>query len=183
MRPFSKIFGKPHHRIVVGSRQGKQKNFRAFAKTPPFHRCSGEQRAEHAAAIAILVEQASISANQSRRGKRQFFRASFYHGAKIRNSAVFAPRGKLVGECLPQTLLCALAGEKTENSFCYFPKSCPMGEVESFFTPNAKKFLLFPEKFSNERGREISPPKVEKSCPIGGVRGKILRPKSEKIQQ
>ena len=36
----------------------------------PFHRCSGEQRAEHAAAIAILVEQASISANQSRRGKR-----------------------------------------------------------------------------------------------------------------
>ena len=55
----------------------------------------------------------------------------------------FAPRGKLVGECLPQTLLCALAGEKTENSFCYFPKSCPMG----------------------------------------GVRGKFLRPKSEKIQQ
>ena len=35
--------------------------------TSPFHRCSGEQRAEHAAAIAILVEQASISANQSRR--------------------------------------------------------------------------------------------------------------------
>ena len=35
-------------------------------------------------------------------------RASFYHGAKIRNSAVFAPRGKLVGECLPQTLLCSL---------------------------------------------------------------------------
>jgi len=70
LRPFSKIFGKPHRRIVVGSRQGKQKIFRAFAKTPPFHRCSGEQRAEHAAAIAILVEQASISANQSRRGKR-----------------------------------------------------------------------------------------------------------------
>ena len=36
------------------------------------------------------------------------YRASFYHGAKIRNSAVFAPRGKLVGECLPQTLLCSL---------------------------------------------------------------------------
>ena len=58
----------------------------AFAKTHPFHRYSGEQRAEHAAAIAILVEQASISANQSRRGKRQFFRARFYHGAKIRLS-------------------------------------------------------------------------------------------------
>ena len=42
----------------------------AFAKTHLFHRCSGEQRAEHAAAIAILVEQASISANQSRRGQR-----------------------------------------------------------------------------------------------------------------
>ena len=38
----------------------------------------------------------------------QLRRASFYHGAKIRNSAVFAPRGKLVGECLPQTLLCGL---------------------------------------------------------------------------
>ena len=39
-------------------------------------------------------------------------RASFYHGAKIRNSAVFVPRGKLVGECLPQTLLWRLAPQK-----------------------------------------------------------------------
>ena len=39
-------------------------------------------------------------------------RASFYHGAKIRNSAVFVPRGKLVGECLPQTLLGRLAPQK-----------------------------------------------------------------------
>ena len=95
----------------------------------------------------------------------------------------FAPRGKLVGECLPQTLLCALTGEKAEKRFCYFPKSCPMGGIEGFFFPNRKKVLLFPEKFSNRRGREISPPKVQKSCPIGGVRGKFLRPKSEKIQQ
>ena len=95
----------------------------------------------------------------------------------------FAPRGKLVGECLPQTLLCALTGEKAEKRFCYFPKSCPMGGIEGFFFPKRKKVLLFPEKFSNRRGREISPPKVQKSCPIGGVRGKFLRPKSEKIQQ
>ena len=57
----------------------------------------------------------------------------------------FAPRGKLVGECLPQTLLCALAGEKTENSFCYFPKSCPMGEVESFLPQTQKNFCYFPK--------------------------------------
>ena len=41
--------------------------------------------------IAILLAAtcvASISANQSRRGKRQFLRARFYHGAKIRISAV-----------------------------------------------------------------------------------------------
>ena len=116
MRPFSKIFGKPHRRIVVGSRQGKQKIFRAFAKTPPFHRCSGEQRAEHAAAIAILVEQASISANQSRRGKRQFFRARFYHGAKIRISAVLPPLVNLVGECLPQTLLMRPVGRERRST-------------------------------------------------------------------
>ena len=98
----------------------------------------------------------------------------------------FAPRGKLVGECLPQTLLCGLRRKKDfrpAKSFSLFSKKLPNGRSREFFTPNAKKFLLFPEKFSNERGREISPPKVEKSCPIGGVRGKILRPKSEKIQQ
>ncbi len=33
LRPFSKIFGKPHRRIVVGSRQGKQKNFRCVCQT------------------------------------------------------------------------------------------------------------------------------------------------------
>ena len=58
----------------------------------------------------------------------------------------FAPRGKLVGECLPQTLLYALTGEKAENSFCYFPKSCPMGGIEGFFCRNAKKsFCNFPK--------------------------------------
>ena len=116
-------------------------------------------------------------------------RASFYHGAKIPQFCGFAPRGKLVGECLPQTLLCALAGEKTENSFCYFPKSCPMGEVESFLPQTQKNFCYFPkssamkgvERFSPAQSRKKlpnrrsegknSPPKIRKNSAIGIVRG------------
>ena len=57
----------------------------------------------------------------------QLRRASFYHGAKIRNSAVFAPRGKLVGECLPQTLLCGLRRWKIpQNNFSDFSKTVPL---------------------------------------------------------
>ena len=53
-------------------------------------------------------------------------RASFYHGAKIRNSAVFAPRGKLVGECLPQTLLWRLAPQKDFRSAGrFFARTAP----------------------------------------------------------
>ena len=54
-------------------------------------------------------------------------RASFYHGAKIRNSAVFVPRGKLVGECLPQTLLCGLRRLKILKTFFrIFSKTVPL---------------------------------------------------------
>ena len=56
-------------------------------------------------------------------------RASFYHGAKIRNSAVFVPRGKLVGECLPQTLLWRLTPQK------YFRPA------KSFFSLSPRKWL------------------------------------------
>ena len=53
-------------------------------------------------------------------------RASFYHGAKIRNSAVFVPRGKLVGECLPQTLLWRLAPQKDFRSAGrFFARTAP----------------------------------------------------------
>ena len=62
------------------------------------------------------MEQASISANQSRRGKRQFFRARFYHGAKIRISAVLPPLVNLVGECLPQTLLMCPVGRERRST-------------------------------------------------------------------
>ena len=67
----------------------------------------------------------------------QLRRASFYHGAKIRNSAVFAPRGKLVGECLPQTLLWRLKPlEKFpqilfglfQKQFRYTPRFSPISE-------------------------------------------------------
>ncbi|WP_438266893.1 hypothetical protein, partial [Fusicatenibacter saccharivorans] len=72
-------------------------------------RCSGEQRAEHAAAIAILVEQASISADQSRRGKRQFFRARFYRGAKIRFSLILPLRESCWGVPSPNPAYAAYA--------------------------------------------------------------------------
>ena len=61
---------------------------------------------KHAVAIAILVEQASISAEQGCQGKRQFFRARFYRGVRFRISLILSHRN-LVGECLPQTLLYA----------------------------------------------------------------------------
>ena len=52
------------------------------------------------------------------RETRQFFRARFYHGAKIRISAVLPPLVNLVGECLPQTLLMRLAPlENPQKSF------------------------------------------------------------------
>ena len=79
------------------------------------------------------------------RGSLRLTKSKFLPRCQNPQFCGFAPRGKLVGECLPQTLLCALAGEKTENSFCYFPKSCPMGEVESFLPQTQKNFCYFPK--------------------------------------
>ena len=39
-------------------------------------------------------------------------RASFYHGAKIRNSAVLPLAGNLLGSAFPKPCSCALSGEK-----------------------------------------------------------------------
>ena len=80
----------------------------------------GEQRwAGHASAIAILTKAATPTLvdcrKVSRRGKWQFFRARFYHGAKIRISAVLPPLVNLVGECLPQTLLMRPVGRERRS--------------------------------------------------------------------
>ena len=80
------------------------------------------------------------------RGSLRLTKSKFLPRCQNPQFCGFAPRGKLVGECLPQTLLYALTGEKAENSFCYFPKSCPMGGIEGFFCRNAKKsFCNFPK--------------------------------------
>ena len=81
----------------------------------------GEQRwAGHASAIAILTKAATPTLvdcrKVSRRGKWQFFRARFYHGAKIRISAVLPPLVNLVGECLPQTLLMCPVGRERRST-------------------------------------------------------------------
>ena len=81
----------------------------------------GEQRwAGHASAIAILTKAATPTLvdcrKVSRRGKRQFLRARFYHGAKIRISAVLPPLVNLVGECLPQTLLMRPVGRERRST-------------------------------------------------------------------
>ena len=83
----------------------------------------GEQRwAGHASAIAILTKAATPTLvdcrKVSRRGKWQFFRASFYHSTKIRLSLLL-PCGKLVGECLPQTLLMRLAPLKNPSKYFF----------------------------------------------------------------
>ena len=97
------------------------------------------QRAESPAPFALCTENPD-------RDSLRLTESKFLPRCQNPQFCGFAPRGKLVGECLPQTLFCALAGEKTENSFCYFPKSCPMGGIEGFFCRNAKKsFCNFPK--------------------------------------
>src|SRR5699024_1695886 len=70
-------------------------------------------------------------------------RASFYHGAKIRNSAVLPLRETCWGVPSPN------------------PALRPCGRKKR------KRLLLFSKKFSNERNREISPPKIRKNSAIG----------------
>ena len=96
------------------------------------------QRAESPAPFALCTENPD-------RDSLRLTESKFLPRCQNPQFCGFAPRGKLVGECLPQTLLCALAGEKAENSFCYFPKSCPMGEVESFLPQTQKNFCYFPK--------------------------------------
>lgn len=53
-------------------------------------------------------------------------RASFYHGAKIRNSAVLPLAGNLLGSALPQTLLWRLAPQKDFRSAGrFFARTAP----------------------------------------------------------
>ena len=80
------------------------------------------KRAETAAAIALLMEAGEARTPRrncsigKRSRKRHFFRARFYHGAKIRISAVLPPLVNLVGECLPQTLLMRPVGRERRST-------------------------------------------------------------------
>ena len=121
------------------------KNPRTAGSWRPFKCIFGErkkgraQRAESHAPFALCTEIPD-------RGSLRLTESKFLPRCQNPQFCGFAPRGKLVGECLPQTLLYALTGEKAENSFCYFPKSCPMGGIEGFFCRNAKKsFCNFPK--------------------------------------
>ena len=67
-----------------------------------------EKRAETAALIALLLEAGEAKTPRRncsigrRSRKHHFFRASFYHGAKIRNSAVLPLAGNLLGSAFPK---------------------------------------------------------------------------------
>ena len=73
------------------------------------------------------------------------YRASFYHGAKIRNSAVLPLAGNLLGSAFPKPCFAPLRAKKTENSFCYFPKSSAMKGIERFLRPKCKKVAQWEE--------------------------------------
>ena len=132
--------------IIVRGRGQREilKNPRPTGSWQPFKSIFGERkkdRPQRAGSPALSV----LCAKEPDRGSLRQLQSKFLPRCQNPQFCGFAPRGKLVGECLPQTLLCALAGEKTENSFCYFPKSCPMGEVESFLPQTQKNFCYFPK--------------------------------------
>ena len=132
--------------IIVRGRGQREilKNPRPAGSWQPFKSIFGERkkdRPQRAGSPALSV----LCAKEPDRGSLRQLQSKFLPRCQNPQFCGFAPRGKLVGECLPQTLLCALAGEKTENSFCYFPKSCPMGEVESFLPQTQKNFCYFPK--------------------------------------
>jgi len=90
----------------------------------------GEQRwAGHASAIAILTKAATPTLvdcrKVSRRGKWQFFRASFYHGAKIRNSAVLSLAGNLLGSAFPKPCYGGLRRKKISVRQAVFLRELP----------------------------------------------------------
>ena len=56
------------------------------------------------------------------RGSLQSRRASFYHGAKIRNSAVLPLAGNLLGSAFPKPCYTPLRAKKLKTVFVIFQK-------------------------------------------------------------
>ena len=56
------------------------------------------------------------------RGSLQSRRASFYHGAKIRNSAVLPLAGNLLGSAFPKPCFAPLRAKKLKTVFVIFQK-------------------------------------------------------------
>ena len=80
-----------------------------------------EKRAETAALIALLLEAGEAKTPRRncsigrRSRKHHFFRASFYHGAKIRNSAVLPLAGNLLGSAFPKPCCGGLHRKKFQH--------------------------------------------------------------------
>ena len=108
MRLFSKIFGKPHRRIVVGSRTGKSKKFPLHLPKRTFF-------------TVVVVNSGQNTPPQSlywwSKPVYPQTRAAEESGSFLEQDSTtvpkfayrsFCPGGNLVGECLPQTLLMRL---------------------------------------------------------------------------
>jgi hypothetical protein len=112
LRLFSKIFGKPHRRIVVGSRTGKSKKFPLHLPKRTFF-------------TVVVVNSGQNTPPQSlywwSKPVYPQTRAAEESGSFLEQDSTevpkfafhsFCPCGNLVGECLPQTLLSPAGKQK-----------------------------------------------------------------------
>ena len=119
MRLFSKIFGKPHRRIVVGSRTGKSKKFPLHLPKRTFF-------------TVVVVNSGQNTPPQSlywwSKPVYPQTRAAEESGSFLEQDSTevpkfafcsFCPCGNLVGECLPQTLLMRLAPLKNPSKYFF----------------------------------------------------------------
>jgi len=127
LRLFSKIFGKPHRRIVVGSRTGKSKKFPLHLPKRTFF-------------TVVVVNSGQNTPPQSlywwSKPVYPQTRAAEESGSFLEQDSTevpkfafcsFCPCGNLVGECLPQTLPCGLRRLKIpQNIFSDFSKTVPL---------------------------------------------------------
>ena len=156
MRLFSKIFGKPHRRIVVGSRTGKSKKFPLHLPKRTFF-------------TVVVVNSGQNTPPQSlywwSKPVYPQTRAAEESGSFLEQDSTtvpkfayrsFCPGGNLVGECLPQTLLMRLAPFENLRKFFsdFFKNSSALPPVFLLFMRGqAQQFLLSRlqifKKFSN----------------------------------
>ena len=112
-------------RFIAGN-EGAGRN-----KHPLFRRIVSEKTAVELAKSPLAALKVLEAATHS--AVRQFLRASFYHSAKIRLSAHFAPAGNLLGSAFPKP--CLSSSRTTYHSF-------PRGRENSFIA----SLVLSPHK-------------------------------------